>query len=139
MAINEQYSYKDFTNQSFTERPTADFDNLDIYGSCFSHDGNAWTDVFPEGCVGIRLFNCNLDNVSVPTGTFIDPTCSQDLIREQNDLEDWMCDSNGNPVEPIGKKLRQKFGVSIDPNDIPSARWTEDEHEEFLKSMEYSE
>jgi len=116
----DEYSYKDFTNQSFTHLPASTFNNKIIAGSCFYQEGALEVNVFPAGVTGLQFVDrCNLDNVAVPANCTADATCTNKSIQLQNDLEDWVLDSNGDPLEPVHKKLFLKYSLSTDPGDLP--------------------
>jgi len=120
MAINEKYSYKDFTGQYLTDVPASEFNNSEIVGSCFYQewlDGDTMKDIFPAGMTGVKFTGCNLDNVFVPTGNVIEGGTHK-RIRVQKDMEDWIVDSGENPVEPLHKKRFEELGLSIDPKEI---------------------
>lgn len=71
--INTKYSQKDFTGQSFKNRPASEFSNTTIVGSCFYQpnytDQAVWTTIFPEGTTNVTFIACNIDNVKLPTNT----------------------------------------------------------------------
>ena len=124
MARNEKYSHKDFTGQSFKDILAEEFNNSEIVGSCFYHEAHedeleVLKDVFPANVIGMKLINCNLDNVKIPVGAELVGNCCNRRIKVQNDTEDWVLDDNMNPIEPINKKRRLRQGISIDPKDIP--------------------
>jgi hypothetical protein len=70
--INTQYSQKDYTGKTFTNRPASDFNNKTITGSCFyqpnSTDQVIEVNVFPANVTGVTLIACNVDNVKLPAG-----------------------------------------------------------------------
>lgn len=106
-----------------------DMNGAEIVGSCFYQEaafgttGDPSIEIFPSTMTGVTFRRCNLDNVIVPPGNTIimevPDTCSHRRIRCQNDLEDWVLDSLGNPVEPVAIKLYRQLGLSTDPRDIP--------------------
>jgi hypothetical protein len=126
MAINEKYSFGDFTGQDLSSEPPEDF-NGDIVGSCFYQENAPDSEIFPSGITSI-FKRCNLDNVKIPAGATVQSESGIDSssrkINIQNDLEDWVLDESLNPVEPINKKQFQDLGLSIDPNDIPAEKRT---------------
>lgn len=134
MAINGEYSYKDFTHQSFTGVSTAEFNNSEIVGSCFYqesiwHSGSLGVtpkdpmiDVFPPLMTGVTFVRCNLDNCKIPIGNTIDERCQNRKIRVQNDNEDWELDGSNKPIEPLDKKRFVEDGKSVDPKDIPVSK-----------------
>jgi hypothetical protein len=126
MAINEKYSFGDFTGQDFSDIDASEFNNTEIVGSCFyqelpiDYTGNPHGKaIFPSTMTGVVFKRCNLDNVRVIGTNSIDGGCNRN-IRVQNDLEDWVVDSAGNPIEPSGKARFQSLGLSIDPQDLPA-------------------
>lgn len=117
---NTIYSHKDYTNQSLKSENVNGFNNTEIHGSQFYQEGVVNADIFPDGMTGVTFINCDLNNVKVPAGNTIDPSCCNKRIQVKNDKEDWECDSNGDPIEPTNKGEFIKFGLSIDPADIPA-------------------
>jgi len=130
MALNEKYSHKDFTGQSFTDLNADEFNDSEIIGSCFAQESeystqglddnppNPMVDVFPAAMTGVTFTKCNLDNCNIPAGNTVSGGTNK-KIRIQNDLSDWILDSGNKPIEPQDKKDRIKLSISIDPNDIP--------------------
>jgi hypothetical protein len=143
MALNEKYSGKDLSQQSFKSEPAADFNNSEIRSSNFAHclpvghSGEAYQDIFPTGMTGVEFVHCNLDNVLIPVGNTMDARCSNRRIKNQNDKDDWVVDAAGKPVEPTNKFLRLKPDVnaSIDPKDIPPVRVGDDEMSDLEKKL----
>lgn len=121
--INEKYSYKDFTNQSFLGVDHSEFDKTEIVGSNFYQESKEGEDIekniFPVGMTGVTFRKCNLDNVIVPVGNTVETDCTKKKIKKQNDLEDWILDKNDKPVEPVSKKMFERLGLSVDPKDLP--------------------
>ena len=133
LEVNEKYSHKDFTNQGFSTVVASEFNNSEIVGSCFyqeladDYQGNPHGKrIFPVNMMGVVFKRCNLDNVILPAGAAIEDDSgisnSQKKIRIQNDLEDWIVNNVGNPIEPVHKERFQALGLSIDPNDIPETK-----------------
>ncbi len=123
--MNEKYSYKDFMDKSFTDRPASEFDNSEIVGSCFYQQGHPeLKKIFPAGMTGVIFRRCNLDNVFVPLTCTVESNCSHRRIKAQNDKEDWIVDSDLKPIEPACKNLFIEKGMSIDPKDIPAEKIT---------------
>ena len=138
MPINETYSHKDLSGQTFLDRDPDEFSNTEIVGTCFaqeaeynanaSHSGSTGhvdtsVDVFPPGMHGVTFTRCNLDNCKVPgPPTTIDSRSSHRKIRVMNDAEDWVLGANNKPAEPVNKRLFVKHGLSVDPVDIPAER-----------------
>lgn len=120
MAINEKYSYKDFTNVSLLDHDPAGFGG-EIRGSCFyqeaAKDGEVVKRVFPEGTGPLNLDRCNMDNVDVPLGSTV-TNCSLRHMQIQLDGEDWILIGN-KPTVPVDKARFLAEGKSIDPEDIP--------------------
>lgn len=103
----------------------------EIVGTCFYKEsqlgetGDPYREIFPATMTGVIFKRCNLDNVYVPPGNTITDdagiSSSYRRIRVQNDLEDWIVDASGNPIEPIDIKGFEELGKSTDPNDIPAS------------------
>ena len=136
--INEKYSFKSFPvrDLSFKDRPASEFNNTTIKNSSFyqlwkegDQDGIV-RDIFPDGMTGVLFLNCNLDNVYIPSGNELKHS-SNKKIAIQNDLSDWILDNTLRPVEPLDKEDRIKRGVSIDPKDIPSKKFTKEQRRAF--------
>ena len=142
MAINEKYSFKDFTGQKFNWFNPEEFNNSEIVGSSFAqeaeYNGNAGhlnasghmdttVDVFPAGMHGVTFIKCNLDNCKAPGGpSSIGERTSNRKIRVMNDNCDWVLDQNTNrPIEPVARRKFIKQGKSIDPENIPTERMVE--------------
>lgn len=125
--INEKYSFKDFTHQTFLDVPKDEFTGI-IRGSCFYHEvidsRTGYIEIFPRGIV-CTFENCNLDNVFIPSNCIIKGGCHRH-IKVQNDRMDWETDEQGNPLEPIAKKLFEKYGIPTDPKYIPETMQDED-------------
>lgn len=125
MAINDEYSFKDFTGQSLVDVDPAEFNGKgDIVGTCFAQemardDSNLSKEVFPEKVDPMRFVRCNLDNAHLPGGSDTEG-CSMRRIKVQNDNEDWVLDIAGKPTEPVDKIGFLKDGKSTDPKDIPA-------------------
>ena len=94
MTVNEKYSHKDFTNQTFTDIDPDEFSNTIIVNSCFyqtrdGHKGNRPRfNVFPAGIQNCRFVCCNLDNVVITGGMDISDdgfnrNCSNEIDEEQ--------------------------------------------------------
>lgn len=117
---NEKYSQKSFNNQDLSNESSSDFEG-EIIGSNFYQENKPNSEIFPQG-ITTTFIRCNLDNVKVPSGcTMID--CTNKKIKVQNDLSDWILDDDGNPTEPMDKKLRE-FDISTSPDSIPSKKQT---------------
>lgn len=105
---------------------------IEIVGTCFyrqspiDNTGDPYKHIFPETMTGVTFRRCNLDNIYIPPGNImIDigwEACGHRRIRAQNDLEDWIVDATGEPIEPLDIERFQEEGKSIDPNDIPVTR-----------------
>jgi hypothetical protein len=83
MAINEKYSYKDFTGKGLTKVDPKELAG-EIYGSCF-HQHLPKTEVFPKG-IDTVFVNCNLDNCIIPDGAEM-KNCTNLMIKNFGDTE----------------------------------------------------
>lgn len=131
--INEKYSYKDFSNQSFKDVKPEEFNNTTIIGSCFYQNANdpnikiksdIQKDIFPNGMTGAIFDKCNLDNVYVPSGNTVLGTSCHRIIQKQNDLHNWIMDKDLKPVEPVNKRAFEELNLSKNPKDIPLIKQT---------------
>lgn len=122
--MNEKYSYKDFSGQSFIEIDPFEFNNSEIIGSCFAiRDWDKTkNNVFPVGMTGVTFKKCNLTNVIIPPGNILTDKSVNERILWQNDGEDWIVDVNGNPLSPWKAYRFDKYNLSKDPNDIPAEK-----------------
>lgn len=128
ITYDDNYSHKDFTGRTLLNENIKD---INIFGSCFSQEIPD-RHIFPEDMTGVVFYNCNLDNVYIPTGnTTIG--CSQKKFKVQNDLMDWILDADLKPKEPIMKEEFIKMGISILPKDIPKTKMTESIIESKIK------
>ena len=123
MAINEKYSYKDFTHKTFTSTKPEEWNDTEVVGSCFYNE-TPKTNVFPDGIKGVKFVRCNLDNVVIPKDCTMEGGTNK-LIKVQNDLNDWVLDENLDPVEPLNKARYVKLGISYDPADLPTEKLAE--------------
>jgi hypothetical protein len=123
---NSKYSFKDFTDQKFLD--AIDLDDAMIVSSCFyqscspDHVGDPQVEIFPRTMHGVTFVQCNLDNVYIPPGNTIDPSCSHKRIKPQSDGESWLLDEHLRPVEPKRKRILELLGANVDPRDIPPRR-----------------
>ena len=119
MAINEKYSFKDFSGRDFSNLdPKKEFDNTEIVGSCFYQENKPLSEIFPALMTGVTFKRCNLDNVKVPAGNTIITEdwekCCNKQIHVQNDLRDWEVDKDLKAVRPL-----HDDGGNVDPAKIP--------------------
>lgn len=119
--INEKYSYKSFQNKKFLDVPASDFDG-EIIGSNFYQENKPNSEIFPAG-ISCTFSRCNLDNVAIPKTCVVDGG-SNKQIKVQNDLTDWVLNSEGKPVEPMDRPFREAKNISCDPRDIPATKQT---------------
>jgi len=119
--MNKKYSFKSFTNQTFTGVDPAEFNNSEIARSCFYQEGAPDKHVFPDNIQGVTFRECNLDNVYLPPGNIIIGG-SHDKIMVQNDLEDWIVDDSLKPIQPVNDSAFDELGISKDPKDIPTKK-----------------
>jgi hypothetical protein len=106
---NDKYSFRDFTGQTFSG--ATDMNNIIIMGSCFSQQ-TVDTIVFPSNLNGTVFINCNMDNVSIPTGNTVlggthkrimpfTDTVFTDTTNSESVIEQWMVDTNNNKIKLI--------------------------------------
>lgn len=137
--LNQKYSYKDFTDKSFTDIPAEEFNNSEVVGSCFYQQANSDTVIFPDYMIGVTFSRCNLDNVHIPSGNTVimagPDKCCHRKIKVQNDLMDWILDDSLKPVEPAEKKLCVELGISTDPKDIPKKKMAVSIVEQKMKEL----
>ncbi len=103
----------------------------EIVGTCFYRESplgetdDPYKAIFPALMTGVVFKRCNLDNIYVPPGnTIMDADgcpSSHRRIRVQYDMQDWIVDSAGKPVEPLSLSTHAELGLSPDPKDIPSS------------------
>ena len=120
MAINEKYSFKDFSGRDFSKLdPKKEFNNTEIVGSCFYQENKPFSEIFPALMTGVTFKRCNLDNVKVPAGNTIITEdwekCCNKQIHVQNDLRDWEVDKDLKAVKPL-----HNDGENVDPIKIPA-------------------
>jgi hypothetical protein len=137
LPINKEYSHRAFPYHgvSFKDIDPAEFNNTIIVNAGFYQewqkgDKEVMKDIFPDGMTGVIFRECNLDNVFVPEGNHIEGGSNR-AIKVQNDLEDWLVDSKGDPVEPLHKEKFLEAGVSIDPADIPQFELNREQRDQF--------
>lgn len=149
LRINEKHSYKDYTNVDVSNTDPADWSNTEVIGTCFYREAE-WSEdrlgsrppaimrrYLPLGITNVAVKNCNYDNGAKQLGLTIDPSCSNRRIAVQSDLQDWLCDADNKPIEPLMKERYERAGVSVDPNDLPDHKMTEAEYrvlEETLRN-----
>lgn len=103
----------------------------EIVGTCFycesalGDTGDPYKVIFPAAMTGVIFKRCNLDNVYIPPGNTITEdagiSSSHRRIRVQNDLEDWIVDATGNPIEPVNLAAAIEEGKNTDPKNIPAS------------------
>jgi hypothetical protein len=118
MAMNEKYSYKDFTGMTLITTDPKEWNETEVIGSCFAQQ-NPKTSIFPAGIKNVKFVKCNLDNVTLPG------TCTMEgginrQIQAQKDGEDWLVDDSLNPIEPLNKAQFIKLGLSTSAAAIPA-------------------
>lgn len=80
--INEKYSYKNLMNVDLSDVDASEFNNTEIYGSCFYQEDQ--------------------DGNYIPEGNTININCSNRRIKVIEN-EDWICDSEGNPIRKVNE------------------------------------
>jgi hypothetical protein len=135
--INAKYSRKDFINQDLSGLDPDEFNGKgDIVGSCFSQEfaygevipASGGKAIFPAGMTGVTFKRCNLDNVELPAGNFVESAdgidSTQKTFQIQNDMEDWEMEDKGGwtPKQPKALKSYTEYGLSTDPANIPAEK-----------------
>jgi hypothetical protein len=112
-------SCQDFTGNTFVDIPDGSY----VYGACFSQE-TPWSRIFRENMRNVTFRNCNMMNVYIPqSNNNIVIDCQTDSFQVQNDLNDWILDSFGNPVKPVDHIAFTKRGLPMPlPSDIPAER-----------------
>ena len=119
MAMNEKYSYKDFTYKTFLDTKPEEWNDSEVICSCFYNE-KPKSLIFPEGIKGVKFVRCNLDNIVIPKDCTVEGGCNR-LIQVQKDGEDWLLDDDLKPVEPLNKAQYIKLGLSINPAALPTS------------------
>ena len=89
-----------------------------IYNTHFSKEIPD-TKVFPDNMTDVTFYNCNLDNVVLPTGNIYINHTPQRRYKCQNDLMDWEIDETDKPIRPLCKTYFEDAGYSQNPVHIP--------------------
>jgi len=97
--MNDLYSFKNNYNCN-----TSNIHNdINIYQSCFSQEIPD-TKIFPNNMQGITFYNCNLDNVYIPTGNkAVGSSCRR--YKTQSDGRDWEIDESNNPIKCMDNNI----------------------------------
>jgi len=96
MPINDEFSFKDFTDKDLLSTPVQSFNNTTIKGSCFYQQIGTNIAVFPNQMDGVIFDACNLDNVKIPPGNTVLSNCSSDKIKfNPADKKDWILNGSG--------------------------------------------
>jgi hypothetical protein len=132
--IRIQYSDKIKIYWDMKQIPVEELNNSTIKGSIFYqessyNDIDPIKDIFPIDMAGVIFQRCNLDNVLVRPGNIMEdadgiPT-TNNKVRVQNDLEDWVLNTGNSAVVPVNKKMFERLGLSTDPKDIPPTKLEE--------------
>jgi hypothetical protein len=93
------YDDKDCTGWDLSDR--TDMDGLTIHGICLSQHVPD-TACLPANLTGVTFLACNLDNVLIPPGNIVDPTCStRRFMNNPDDNSDWLVDENNNFISQL--------------------------------------
>jgi hypothetical protein len=119
---NPKYSFEDFTNKKLSD--VTDINNSVIIGSCFYQETDIQqedpcVEVFPSNMTGVTFIECNLDNVYIPPGNIVDPSCSCKRIKRQNDGELWILDGALKPIKPLHRERLLEIGENVLPEGLP--------------------
>ena len=104
-SINEKYSYKDFSDKSFTELNASEFSNSIIVGSCFYMVADERVEIFPEDMENVEFKNCNLDNINLENYqniTLTGTTTNKRIVTDEANNQDKIVDENGNFLSFVG-------------------------------------
>jgi len=96
-----------------------ELNDTEIVGSCFSQE-SAFTEVFPDGMVGVTFRHCNLDNCIIPVENAM-VNCTNKHFNYMADGERWIVDSKGKAISPLHPDRFDKWEISKDPADIVSS------------------
>lgn len=118
---SSEWDYRDLRSFIFRDIPLNRLNNLTITGSNFYREGTPKTRIFPAGMVGVTFVNCNLDNILIPTGNFLQNSSNRQ-IKSQNDLKDWVLDRNNSPIEPTLLYACMDYSANLNPDNIPIER-----------------
>ena len=146
--VNEKHSYRDYVQQDMTRTDPREWNDTTIKGTCFYREA-VWHDdrlgltppeilmkYLPDGVRNVVIDKgCNYDNGAAQSGVTIDRDAANRRIAEQADWEDWICDEDNKPIEPMRKETFIRAGRSIDPRDIPNTFWTKEERKEFTDAI----
>ena len=141
ITFNDKYSGKGYPYHGLSFKDATDLKpGTIIYASVFYQewakgDVKVEKHIFPDTMKGVTFYNCNLDNVYVDEtkNTIIGGTHL--AIQVQNDWDDWVLDNNLKPIEPMNKERRMEAGISINPKDISSVKFTKKEREQYEKTL----
>ena len=126
--MNKKYSYKSFLNQSLKKVSVIELNNTDIYGSGFYQEGDPnLADIFPKGMIGVKFYRCNLDNVYVPPGNFVDSSCTHKRIKVIKNV-DCVVDENKAIIEKLvdsntAEKIEEEYDKNLLENPFPIYDW----------------
>lgn len=93
ITYDDQYSAKIFDAGEIIDIP----DGTIVYASSFASEMPD-TRPFRNDMTGVKFYNCNLDNVTVPNGNEIIGG-QHKRYKSQSDGRDWLIDENNNPTE----------------------------------------
>lgn len=113
---DEEYSHRVFSNWNFIGLDI-DLSSRTICDSSFAQEIPNSV-IFPDSYKYINFVHCDMKNVDVGLDNIL-IECDNRKYQVQNDLEDWVIDEFGTPIEPLNKDLFIDLGLSIDPIDIP--------------------
>lgn len=120
--MSELHSFQDYHSQDLRARAdviAALVANGRAYRCCFAQPSPD-TVVFPDD-LAIEFVECDVSNCVIPVGCSLDDISISKTKRyaTQNDGDDWVVDSDNNPLYPVNLKYRILCGMSINPADIP--------------------
>jgi hypothetical protein len=133
--VNKKYSYGSWMGKDLSKVEAKEFNNSEIWGSCFYQENEPDKHIFPEDMTGVTFYKCNLDNVYIPAGNTVDSSCTHKKIRVQNDWEDWILDKDLKPVKAMSHEQRLEVGFSTSPANIPIEKLTPEQAEIYLDGI----
>lgn len=114
---SDEFSFKRFGGSLIIPSGTT------VYATNFSREVPDST-VFRSTMTGVTFLECNLDNILIPEGNIVKTIYRTPArrFRAENDLRDWLLDTQDQPTRLIDEEYWDEKGYSVDPRDIPPQR-----------------